>query len=416
MSQPQHLLTSAALNAMLQPLLSAQDYTLTSDVEELRDLFFPVTRRAVYLNHAANGPLPLPVAQRLHEYVDDLNQFGNLHFGRWDEVERSLHERLARFIGVQAEQVAYTASTGDGLMTIAGGLDWREGDEIITAEGEFPSNIYPWLNLGEQGVRLRQVALRDKRVVPEDLFALINERTRLVSLGLVEFATGFRNDIATIARYCRERGILCGIDAMQALGALDVNVPALGVDFMAAAAHKWLLGPQTCGLLYVAQPLLERLRVSRRGWLSVENPFDFFNYTQPLKVGAARFEHTSSNRLPIVGTEAALGLFACLKGGIQLVEQRILALTELVIAGLERLGYLVVTPQGRGERSGIVCFKSHPTSPQLVPARVVEALAARTIYVAARGDVVRVSPHFYNTPQEIDVLLNTLEEIGTSLG
>ncbi|HAT43838.1 MAG TPA: aminotransferase, partial [Ktedonobacter sp.] len=164
---------------------------------------------------------------------------------------------------------------------------WQEGDSISSAEGEFPSNVYPWLNLRELGVRVQTVAMRDRRILAEDTFASINERTRLVSLSLVEFSTGYRNDIAAIARYCHERGVLCGIDAMQALGAVDIDVQALGVDFLAAGSHKWLLAPRTTGILYVSDELLRQLKTPRRGWHSVETPFDFFDHTQPLKEGAA---------------------------------------------------------------------------------------------------------------------------------
>ncbi len=381
------------------------------DVQEIRQLFFPITRHSVYLNHAANGPLPSPVVRTLHTYIDDTSNFGNINFARWSEYERGAHRRLASLIHVRPDQVALTASTGDGLMNIAGGLRWKPGDTIICAECEFPSNIYPWLNLQEQGVHVHLVAMRDSRIAVEDVLASISGRTRLVSLSLVEFSTGYRNDIATIARYCHERGIICGIDAIQALGALDIDAQALGVDYLAAAAHKWLLGPQTTGIFYVSDALLAQLHVPRRGWFSVETPFDFFNYEQPLKAGAARFEHSSPNRLPIVGLDAALGIFESIDGGMQAVEQRILGLTGHAIAGLERLGYPVVSPQGEGERSGIVCFNVHPDRQDISPQQFADELASRNIRVAARGNVVRISPHFYNTIEEIDTLLNALEEL-----
>ena len=379
------------------------------DVQEIRQLFFPITRHSVYLNHAANGPLPSPVVRTLHTYIDDTSNFGNINFARWSEYERGAHRRLASLIHVRPDQVALTASTGDGLMNIASGLRWQPGDTIISAECEFPSNIYPWLNL--QGVHVHLVAMRANRIAVEDVLASITGRTRLVSLGLVEFSTGFRNDIATIARYCRERGIICGIDAIQALGALEIDVPALGIDYLAAASHKWLLGPQTTGIFYVSDALLAQLHVPRRSWFSVETPFDFFNYEQPLKAGAARFEHSSPNRLPIVGLDAALGIFESIDGGLQAVEQRILGLTGHAIAGLERLGYPVVSPQGEGERSGIVCFNVHPDRQEISPQQLADELASRNIRVAARGNAIRISPHFYNTIEEIDTLLNALEEL-----
>src|SRR5712691_2505301 len=395
-----------SLDDMLQSLLLIEEgeHEFSGEeenIQELRQLFFPITRNCVYLNHASDGPLPRPVARTLYTNIDDTSNFGNVNFARWLEHERGAHRRMASMIHVRPDQVAMTASTGDGLMMIAGGLRWQAGDMIISAECEFPSNIYPWLNLQNQGVQVQLVKMRENRVAVEDVLSSITERTRLVSLSLVEFSTGFRNDIATIARHCHERGILCGIDAMQALGALDVDVQTLAIDYLAAASHKWLFSPPTCGILYISDTLLPQLQTPRRGWFSVEKPFDFFHHDQPLKMGAARFEHSSSNRTPIIGLDAALGIFESIDGGMQAVESRILGLTSHAIVGLERLGYPVVSPQGEGERSGIVCFKPHPEYDISVQ-QLVDELASRNMHVAARSTIVRISPHFYNTLEEID--------------
>lgn len=404
------------LDDMLQSLLLVEEgeHEFSGDdehIQELRQLFFPVTRQTIYLNHASSGPLPAPVARTLHEYTDDASNFGNIHAARWHEYLNGARRRLANLLHARPDQFAFTASTGDSLMLIAQGLDWQAGDTIIVAEGEFPSNVYAWLNLQELGVLVQIVSTRDQRIAIDDVLSRITERTRLVCLSLVEFSTGFRNDIRTIATYCHERGILCGVDAIQALGALDVDVQRLGVDFLAAAVHKWLLAPHTSGLLYVTDALLAQLRVRRRGWYSVERPMDFFNYQQPLKTGAARFEHSTPNELPIVGLDAALGIFECIDGGMEAIEQRILGLTKYAIAGLERLGYPVISPQGEGERSGIVCFQPHPERQDLNAQQMAAALMEHNIFVAARGEAIRISPHFYNVPAEIDTLLNVLEEL-----
>src|SRR2546426_7365279 len=339
-----------SLDEMLQSLLLIEEgehefVSEEEDVKELRHLFFPITRNAVYFNHASNGPLPRPVASTMHAYINEVSAYGGITYERWTEYERGAHRRLARMIGVRPDQVAMTASTGDGLMMIAHGLKWQPGDTIVTTEGEFPGNVYPWLNLQEQGVEVQFVPSREHRILVEDVCKRITARTRLVSLGLVQFSTGFRNNIAPIVQYCHERGVLCGIDAMQALGALDIDAAALGVDYVACASHKWLLGPQTIGILYVSDALMEQIIHPRRGWQSVETPFDFFNYEQPLKMGAARFEHSSPNRFPIIALDAALGMFECIDGGMQAVEARILGITAYAIAGLERLGCPVISPR-----------------------------------------------------------------------
>ena len=408
--------TLPSLDDMLTALLLMEEgehefQSTEEGVQDVRQHFFPVTRANTYLNHAANGPLPRMVAQVVHEYIENVSAFGGTHEPRWVEYERGAHRRLASLLNARPDQIALTANTSDGLMMVAQGLSWNAGDTILSAEGEFPSNVYPWLNLQAQGVRFEQVPLRDQRVVPDDIFERITQRTRLVSLSLVEFSTGYRNDIAAIASYCHERGILCGIDAMQALGAIEIDLQALGVDFLASGSHKWLLAPRTVGILYISDSLLPQLHTARRGWLSVATPFDFFDLAQPLKMGAGRFEYSSSNLMAIVGLDAALGLFESIEGGMAAIEERVLGLTAYTIAGLERLGYAVISPRGSGERSGIVCFSPHADFPERTVQHIVDELAARHIYTAARNNIVRVSPHFYNTEQDIDTLLNALEEI-----
>jgi cysteine desulfurase / selenocysteine lyase len=403
------------LDSMLQELLLIEEgeheFIPEDGISELRQLFFPVTRQGIYLNHAYLGPLPRPVAVTMHQYVDDASSFGSINAAVWQEYLLGARRRLALLLNGHPSQVAFTASTSDGLMLLASALSWQEGDTVLLAEGEFPGNVYPWLNLQEQGVKVEFVPARENRISADDVKARITERTRLVSLSLVEFLTGFRNDIQSIASYCHERGVICGVDAMQALGAIDVDVKALDIDFLVGSSQKWLLAPERTGLLYVSTDFFSQLKMQRKSWFSVEEPLDFFNYEQPLKRGAWRFEHSYPNTMPIVGLDAALGLFEDVEGGMQAVEQRILGLTEYAMDGLERLGYPLITPKGEGERSGIVSFHLYPGRADLTAPQAVEALAERSITVSARESCIRISPHFYNTLQDLDQLLNVLEDL-----
>jgi cysteine desulfurase / selenocysteine lyase len=296
-------------------------------------------------------------------------------------------------------------------MLLADALPWHEGDTILLAEGEFPSNVYPWLSLQEQGVKVEFVPARENRILADEVKAHITERTRLVSLSLVEFLTGFRNDIQSIAAYCHERGVICGIDVAQALGSIEIDAKALDVDFLVGTSHKWLLAPQRTGLLYVSTAFFPQLQMRRKSWFSVEEPYDFFNYEQPLKRGAWRFEYSYPSTMPIVGLDSALGLFDGVEGGMRAVEQRILGLTGYAMDGLERLGYPLITPRGEGERSGIVSFRLHPNRLDLTVPLAVAALTERSITVAPRTDAIRISPHFYNTTQDLDQFLNVLEDL-----
>src|SRR5215469_13901043 len=187
------LSTLPSLDDMLHSLLLIEEgeHEFSGEeenVQEIRQLFFPVTRNCIYLNHASNGPLPRPVARTLHTCIDDTSYFGNVNYTRWSEYERGAHRRLASLIHARPDQVALTASTSDGLMMIASGLDWQPGDSVVSAEGEFPSNVYPWLNLREQGVQLHLVPMHEHRIDAADILSCITERTRLVSLSLVEFS------------------------------------------------------------------------------------------------------------------------------------------------------------------------------------------------------------------------------------
>jgi cysteine desulfurase/selenocysteine lyase len=403
------------LDSLLEELLLIEEgeheFVPHDGAADLRQLFFPVTRQGVYLNHASQGPLPRPVVVSMHQYVDDVSNFGSAHFSIWQEYILGARRRVSNLIGAHPSQIAFTASTGDGLMLLASALSWQEGDTILLAEGEFPANVYPWLNLQDQGVKVEFVPALEHRISASEVKARITERTRLVSLSLVEFSTGFRNDIQSIATYCHERGVLCGIDAMQALGAIEVDVKALGVDFLVGSSHKWLLSPQRTGLLYISTSFFSQLKMQRRSWFSVEDPYDFFNYEQPLKRGAWRFEHSSPSAMAVVGLDSSLGMFDTFVGGMQAVEERILGLTDYALDGLERLGYPLLTPRGKGERSGIVSFKLHPARLDLTIPQAVEALAERAITAAGRGEGVRISPHFYNTIEDIDLLLNALEDL-----
>ncbi len=387
-----------ALDDMLQSLLLMEEgehefVSEDEEVSELRQLLFPVTREGVYLKHAVMGPLPRPVAQAMRDYVDDVSRFGDVHEESWKQYRDGAHRRMAGLLHTRAEQVAFTANSRDSLMRLAYALDWQEGDAMLVVGDEPGGNASAWLDLVARGVKVQTIPMRDQRLTNEDIFACIDKQTRLVSVSHVLPATGFRSDVAALTAYCRERAIVCGVDATQSLGALDVDVQRLGIDYLVAEGHKWLLAPQSSGILYVSDDLFARLHQSS------------------LRVGMERFEYGAPNSFPIVGLDAALGVLECIDGGMQAVEERILGLGAYAIAGLERLGYPIISPRNQGERSGIVCFTTHPERRDLTVQKIVESLEERNIYIAAHEDVASISPHFYSTPEDIDALLKMLEEL-----
>ena len=364
---------------------------------------FPVTEEYAYLNHAATAPYSVPMARAMDDFIANRHRRGGLDTQKWEDRLEEVRGLVAQLIAADPEEIAFTSNTSHSLNIVASGIDWREGDNLIGAETEFTANVYPWLNLQRLGVEVRFAPARDNRILVEDIAALMDERTRLVALSFVEFATGFRNDLRAIGQLCRERGIYFCVDGIQGLGALDLKVTQSPIDFLATGAAKWLMGPIGAGFLYCRRALIERLVPIRVGWWGVVDRDDFFRYDSPLRDDARRFEEGSLNFLGIHGLGASLGLL--LEAGIPRIAERVLSLTDYLIAGLQERGYNITTPiASPQERSGIVCF-NHP---QHDLDDLEQRLRKAKVIISKRGQAIRVSPHFYNDETDIDQLLDTL--------
>lgn len=367
------------------------------DVARVREEF-PIVGQSVYLNHAAVGPIP----RRSQAWMDRaIEEYLVLEREGWEARTQRVRELSAALINARTDQIAFIKNTSEGLSLAANGIDWRAGDNVVVHDSDFPSVVFPWQNLAEQGVETRRVAAREGRVLVDDLADAIDGRTRAVAISTVQFKTGFRCDLAAIGQLCRDHDLLFIVDGIQSLGALTLDVRACGADVVAADAHKWLLGPQGIGIFYCSDRALARLKVRTVGWLSINDPFKF-DYTLDLLPDARRFEPGSDNTIGICGLGGTLELIDEL--GMGAIEARVLALTEQLCEGLTRQGYRVVSPRGERERSGIVIFDSdrHPTE------ALFERLTAERIMVSVRGGGIRVSPHYYNTEEEIAQVLATI--------
>jgi selenocysteine lyase/cysteine desulfurase len=309
----------------------------------------------------------------------------------------------ARLVGArEAHEVAFVADTSDGLSVVSAGLDWRAGDNVVGADCEFPSNVYPWMRLGPLGVEYRMAPERDGRVEPEELFAFVDDHTRVVALSWVQFASGFRSDLERIGRFCRDHKILFVVDAIQALGVHPLDVERDLVDVFAASAHKWLLGGEGVGLLYVSDRVVDQLEPARVGWTSVRDWIKWSRYDLTYREGAGRFECGTLNTPGIHALGASLELL--LDAGAEAIEARCKELTDRLVDGLADRGFEIVSSRRPGEWSAIVAARH----PEHAPNELVRRLAERGVTVAHRAGRLRVSPHFYNTTDEIDRLLAAL--------
>jgi selenocysteine lyase/cysteine desulfurase len=369
---------------------------------EIRKLF-PVTQHHVYLNHAAVCPISAPVFEAMQGYARDLLDHGFVHYREWLDAVRRVRESAARFVNAQWDEIAFAPNTSSGLSMIANGIDWRAGDNIVTAECEFPSNAQPWIRVGrEYDVEVRRARERDGRLESEEILGLLDERTRVVALSFVEFASGFRNDLATIGRECRRRGVLFVVDAIQGLGALKLDVAACNIDALSADAHKFLLGPDGVALMYVSRAAMPQIKPTMVGWLSVENPDDYFNFEQPYASRARRYEPGALNTAGVMGLGAAIDLFD--QVGVETIERYLLDLGDYLCDRLNEKDYQVVSSRREGEKSAVICCRHDRHSAD----ELYDRLNRRQIITTPRLGRLRISPHFYNTREDIDRLIEVL--------
>ncbi|HVG37933.1 MAG TPA: aminotransferase class V-fold PLP-dependent enzyme, partial [Pyrinomonadaceae bacterium] len=249
--------------------------------QALRALF-PITERAVYLNHAAISAPPTPTVQAVENQIRDVVENGSLHYRRWVATKERARRAAAGMLGARRpDQVAFLRNTSDALSTVANGLSWRAGDNVVTFRGEFPSNVYPWLRLrAAHGVEVRFCEERDGRIDLDELIALIDDRTRIVAISLVQYASGFRADTERLGRAARRHDALLVVDVIQAMGVMPIDVEAQLIDVAAGACHKWLLTPEGVGLLYLSDRARERIEPTLVGWVSVPRPEDYSDFSQ----------------------------------------------------------------------------------------------------------------------------------------
>jgi selenocysteine lyase/cysteine desulfurase len=366
---------------------------------------FPVTQHLSYFNHAAVAPISMRTSLAMQRVLDDVAQFGGHHGRHWYSAVEQIRSKAAQLIGASAGEIAFVKNTSEGISLMANGLDLGRGDKVVSVNGEFPANIYPWLKLKEKGVEVDLVEQRDGRIDLQELVENLDARTKVLAISFVQFLSGYRSDLKYLGSACRERNILFVVDAIQGLGAFPLDVKECNIDALSADAHKWLLGPEAIGIFYCTKELIQHIEPSTVGWTSVKNWSDYLNYELDYRETAARFECGTLNTVGIYGLGAAIDLL--LEVGIENVQDQILRLTDYLCAGLMQKGYHLFSSRENEEASGIVSF----SSPQFSSEELNNRLKVEKIEVSPRCGKLRVSPHFYNNLSEIDRLLEVLPSL-----
>jgi selenocysteine lyase/cysteine desulfurase len=369
----------------------------------LRDLF-PVTANLVYMNCAAVGPLSVPAAEAIVAHAVDQREFGALHWRDWMAEYDKLRAAAARLVGATPQEIALLKNTSEGLSFVAEGLRWRAGDNVITTDLEFPSNSTPWRNLDRRGVDVRVVQSRDGAYAPDDVEALIDARTRLVTVSSVAFHNGFAADLDAIGEICERRGVLFCVDAIQSLGVLPMDVRRSKIDFLAADGHKWMCGPEGAALFFVNAEKLGELDVLENGWMNVERRGKFIDCPTDLLPDARRFEAGSLNTNGIYGLRASLELL--LETGIENIAAYVVSLASRFADRLEGIGWRVASP--RPIRSAIVGAIPPGVEPSLL--RWHRTLEENGVVCAPREGMLRFSPHLFNEDAEVDKVIELLSQ------
>jgi selenocysteine lyase/cysteine desulfurase len=361
---------------------------------------FPQREDLIYLNHAGVAPWPQRTAEAITNFATENVEWGAREYPNWLKTEHDLRRQLKELINAPAEDdIALLKNTSEGLSFVANGLDWQAGDNIVTSDEEFPSNRIVWQSLADRGVELRQIALRGEGdASPEArLVTACDARTRLLALSSVQYASGLRMDLQALGDFCRAKGILFCVDAIQSIGAVGFDVQAIKADFAVADGHKWMLGPEGVALFYVRPELREQLRLSEYGWHMVADQKTYEYRDWRPHPGAKRFECGSPNMLGIVGLSASLSLL--LEIGMGGIEELLLEKTRFLLSLIDSEPMLEpVTDPTPGRYAGIVSFRHT----NMQPNDLYNYLSDTGIVCALRGGAIRYSPHFYTPVEKLE--------------
>jgi selenocysteine lyase/cysteine desulfurase len=371
--------------------------------EKIRSLF-PATLKYTYLNSAAVSPMPKIAADAVYRQLTDVSENGSSHYAEWIAVKQNSRALIAEMFKVKAEQIAFMRNTSDGFATVANGMKWENGDNIVTFAKEFPANFYAWRRIRDSlGVELRLCPERDGRIDVDEFVGLIDTNTRLVSISAVQFASGFRADLEKIGAAARKVDALFAVDIIQGFGAMPFDLPAQLVDIAAGASHKWLCAPEGCGILYLSERARERVEPTLVGWISVEDAWNFDDYEQQFKPNALAWETGTGGISLFYGLEQSLRLLN--ETGAENIEKYLGNLTDYLCELLAAKDYEIVSSRAPKEKSQIVCVRHRGG---LTSVEIAKRLDAEKIVVSPRGDRLRIAPHFFNNEKDIEHLIEML--------
>lgn len=373
-------------------------------LEEVRELFPHINRGKIYFNNAATGPFSKNILKIVDEYLLQRSETDIDNFPELVKVVGETKKYLSLMLNCSTDRLAFIDNTSNGMNILAQGIAWKKGDKIILNNIEFPANVYPFMNLEKEGVEVQFVKSKNGIVSADNIINSITSNTKLISISFVQFLTGYRVDLEKIGKVCREKGIIFSVDAIQGLGAFTLDVEKCKIDFISCGTAKWLLGMQGLAFIFITEKLQQMLQPKYVGWLSVEDAWNILEFNLKLKNTADAFQGGTINALGVFGLLPSLKLFADF--GHKNVEERILQNSIHFTRRLLEIGVQPVLEDCEKENlSGIISFKHEMAN------HIHDELRKREIYCSVREGMVRLSPHFYNTLEEIDFVSSGIKNI-----
>ena len=363
---------------------------------------FPFTNKVTFFNHASFGPLPNRSWNATLEYyqylrLEKTEDIDRVSFRKLDEI-RVL---IGKMINAKPAEIAFVPNTSYGLNVAAWGLDLKPGDKILLSDVEFPANVYPWVNLKQKGVSIKFIPSRDKCFDINNFVKAIDRKTKVLSLSFVQFFNGFKNDLKTIGEICEEKDIFFVVDGIQGVGASDLDVKECKIDLLSCGGQKWLLSSLGTGFFYLSSQAKRKIKTTFFSWLGVDWKLkftDLLRYDLPPFPSVRKFEMGTYPYSLIWTMHSSLKLLSEI--GVKNIERHNLSLLDLLIEHLRKKDYHITSSLEIKHRSSILSFSGRKTK------SLFEKLLANKILVSYREGNIRVSPHFYNTEEEICRLMS----------
>lgn len=374
---------------------------------EFRALFSHVTSRRLYFNHAAVSPLADPVLVAMNEHLERRHTGAPDTWAKAAGAAENLRGLYATLVNTTPDRIALMPNTVAGLNILASGLKWQTGDRILLNEHEFPANVIPFRNLRRLGVELDFVKTADGQFPVAAYEKAITPRTRVLSLSIIQYMTGYKADVKAIADLCHRHNIIFSVDAIQALGVMPVDVTSDGIDFLATGGHKWLQSPLGSGFLYLSKTLQDQIHQTHLGYMSLEHPEKFSDFEQPLSEDARRYELGAFNAVNCVGAREALALL--IDSDQTIVFEHVRGLVRHFSKQLAETNFRPVFDFDEANSSGIFIFTHRDASKNQT---MLEQITDRDVVISLRDKGLRFSPHFYNTTDEVDAFIDILKTIG----